>query len=94
MTCLPGMGGFFAGNSSLSGFAFVDGGGNSDKSSITVPANVQEGDLILFANMAVKTSIVASTVPSGFTKIFTSTSVAIPVNISGTTYYFHFSIGF
>lgn len=94
MTCLPGTGGFFAENSSLRDFAFVDGGGNSDKSSITVPANVQEGDLILFANMAVKTSIVASTVPSGFTKIFPSTSSALPVNISGTTYYFHVAMGY
>jgi len=87
------MGGFFSGNASLS-FAFVDGGGNSDQSSITVPANVQQGDLILFANMAIKTSVVASTVPSGFTKIFPSTSIALGVNISGTTYYFHVAMGY
>lgn len=97
MSCLPGMGGFFSNSTDLSTFVLMDDAAGSDTSSIVVPSGVQEGDLILFANMAIKTSVVTPTVPAGFTKVLPVTQGGVafgPINISGTDYYFHYAIGY
>jgi hypothetical protein len=97
MSCLPGMGGFFSDETYLSRLALVDDESGSDTSSIVVPTDVKAGDLLLFANMAIKTSVVTPTVPSGFTKVLPVTQGGVaygPVNISGTNYYFHYAIGY
>lgn len=80
---------FFIAGNKLTKLDMVSSNSSSDASSVVVPSDVRAGDLLICCNMGVKTSSVAATVPSGFTKILPTPDGGFGVNISGTTYYFH-----
>lgn len=81
---------FIAGQKKLTSLLRIGSNSSSDQQTVTAPSDIRKGDLLLYANMAIKTSPVTATVPAGFT---INSWTGRTVSISGTTYYFHIATG-